>query len=160
MRNEHLDAPDCACGCGQKVKWGRRGYRRFLNGHHGRLPDYQANRAAAVEAARGTTERNKEIRRRAGLGERPASLAREYGVSSRRILQILNPEKVRARLAVQRAIKVGELVRPLECSSCGKRGPTEAHHENYANWLDVVWLCKGCHARLDSRSTIQEKDGC
>lgn len=59
---------------------------------------------------------------------------------------------VRARRAVQAAVKRGLLVRPSECSWCAKPGgkhptgfPIEAHHEDYTKPLDVVWLCSGCH---------------
>lgn len=54
-----------------------------------------------------------------------------------------------ARVAVQHAVRVGKLERPSKCASCGCDCKTEAHHHNgysRANRLDVIWLCKKCHA--------------
>lgn len=45
--------------------------------------------------------------------------------------------------AVARAIKSGELTR-LPCSKCGDV-KSLAHHENYDEPLNVVWLCQPCH---------------
>lgn len=42
-------------------------------------------------------------------------------------------------------VKHGKLMRPELCSRCMQAGPVEAHHEDYARPLDVVWLCKKCH---------------
>ena len=56
-----------------------------------------------------------------------------------------NPLGAGAHQAVQRALKVGRLVRPDECEECHAPAFTEAHHEDYAKPLDVDWLCKPCH---------------
>lgn len=50
-----------------------------------------------------------------------------------------------ARCAVYRAERLGELIRPYVCATCGAEGPIEAHHEDYAKPLEVVWLCRACH---------------
>ena len=49
-----------------------------------------------------------------------------------------------ARTMVTAAIKRGDLV-PASCSRCGNP-KAEAHHEDYSRPLDVVWLCRKCHA--------------
>lgn len=57
------------------------------------------------------------------------------------------PEKL-ARHAVYRALKRGELKKPIRCSVCGKkpRFRIEAHHyAGYDRPLDVQWLCHPCH---------------
>lgn len=46
------------------------------------------------------------------------------------------------------AINKGELVRPKECSICGKECFVEAHHPDYNKPLDVVWVCKSCHENI------------
>jgi len=60
-----------------------------------------------------------------------------------------NPEKMfkqRARNAVWRAVKRGEINRPTRCSSCWNNVRViHAHHDNYKNKLDVKWLCVQCH---------------
>lgn len=64
-----------------------------------------------------------------------------------------DPAEARARGAVRRAVLAGKLVRPEVCDECGVRPHSylkiEAHHyKGYAreHWLDVEWLCRGCHA--------------
>jgi len=77
-----------------------------------------------------------------------------------------------AHLAVQRAIESGELMKPDNCSRCGKKASKagslkwvysskdaclyrrkttriEAHHRSYnpEHWLEVEWLCNKCHRR-------------
>lgn len=57
------------------------------------------------------------------------------------------PERKHARDAVYRALKTGELVKPLTCEDCGKEAYIEGHHESYEpdKWLEVIWTCKPCH---------------
>lgn len=60
--------------------------------------------------------------------------------------------KVRARSKVYVALASGRLEkRPCEAVDrhgrfC-RRTPVHAHHEDYSRPLDVVWLCRCCHAR-------------
>jgi hypothetical protein len=61
----------------------------------------------------------------------------------------LSPDKIRAKNAVNNAVKRGDLppASTQLCRECG--GPAqEYHHESYAkeDWLKVVPLCKVCHA--------------
>lgn len=60
-----------------------------------------------------------------------------------------SPEAHRAQEAVRRAIKSGRLVRPEACEVCNNSGKIEAAHSNYANYLDVRWLCQFCHRSWD-----------
>jgi hypothetical protein len=46
-----------------------------------------------------------------------------------------------------RALKRGELKRPLTCEACGHIRPTFAHHDDYLKPLEVRWLCKPCHSK-------------
>lgn len=57
-----------------------------------------------------------------------------------RAYQKRDHNKVKARQAVL------QLERPDRCSDCDKIGPVDGHHENYAKPLEVVWLCRQCHA--------------
>lgn len=61
--------------------------------------------------------------------------------------------KAAARAAVKSAVSIGALARPEACSDCGTRGDVDAHHPSYApdRWLDVVWLCRRCHAAAHAR---------
>jgi hypothetical protein len=53
--------------------------------------------------------------------------------------------KRKARVAVKTALRSGRLVRPDACERCG-HGLPHAHHHDYAEPLDVEWLCPECHA--------------
>jgi len=62
-----------------------------------------------------------------------------------------------AHNAVARALRKGTLV-PTDCERCGSVH-TEAHHEDYDNPLDVMWLCSACHKQrhkeLKSAADVQ-----
>ncbi len=69
-------------------------------------------------------------------------------VSRQRLSQLRHPERHRAQLDVAKALKSGKLIRPQVCSQCGAIGKVEGHHPDYLKRLEVVWLCKPCHAKL------------
>lgn len=58
------------------------------------------------------------------------------------------PERRRAHIIVQGAIRTGRLIRPSQCVDCGHSGRIEGHHPDYSKPLEVQWLCKPCHAML------------
>jgi hypothetical protein len=64
-----------------------------------------------------------------------------------RAFRVANPHIARAHLAVARAIRLGILVRPDACASCGRVCRPDAHHADYTKPLDVAWLCRRCHCR-------------
>ena len=67
-----------------------------------------------------------------------------------------HPDRHRAKARVQYALKTGKLTR-LPCQVCGVT-KTQAHHDDYTRPLDVIWLCRECHAerhRLLARGLIQ-----
>lgn len=57
-----------------------------------------------------------------------------------------NPERYRAHLAVQRALKSGELVKGV-CEVCADPN-VDGHHDDYSKPLAVRWLCRQHHVRL------------
>ncbi|EJT01398.1 hypothetical protein RCCGE510_29136 (plasmid) [Rhizobium sp. CCGE 510] len=57
-----------------------------------------------------------------------------------------NPGKYDAHLAVQRAVKAGELEKQT-CEVCGVEA-VDAHHDQYDEPLRVRWLCRRHHTRL------------
>lgn len=67
-----------------------------------------------------------------------------------------NREKIRANKAVYKAVMRGELVNPGRCSQCGGGGLIDAHHEDYTRVLDVIWLCRMCHAAKDIERRVNE----
>lgn len=58
-----------------------------------------------------------------------------------------NPLKRAAHIAVGNAIRDGRIIKQ-PCRDCGKT-KVEAHHEDYTNPLDVIWLCKKHHVIAD-----------
>ena len=54
--------------------------------------------------------------------------------------------KTKARSATARAIRNCELTR-LPCRDCGNKR-SEAHHPDYTKPLEVIWLCRRCHAKV------------
>jgi hypothetical protein len=74
-------------------------------------------------------------------------------------------ERQDAYRAMYRAINRGELTRPDRCERCGSPEEPDAeepgrkirmeahHHRGYGpeHVLDVIWLCRGCHAEAHGR---------
>lgn len=56
------------------------------------------------------------------------------------------PEKKRAWLMVQWALKTGRLVKG-PCEFCGTRRKVVGHHDDYAKPLDVRWMCVTDHTK-------------
>lgn len=57
--------------------------------------------------------------------------------------------KVRARRALQDAVRRGTVRKPSACQACGNGVDSAAlhgHHDDYRKPLDVRWLCVSCHA--------------
>ena len=66
-------------------------------------------------------------------------------------MQLLEEGKPsRANQKIFYEIRMGRLTRPKFCELCGREVYTVAHHSDYDNKLDVVWLCKPCHQKLDT----------
>ena len=51
----------------------------------------------------------------------------------------------KAHDSLERNVKNGTIVKPMQCQCCGKKARLEAHHMDYARELDVIWLCVSCH---------------
>jgi len=79
----------------------------------------------------------------------------EVGRAAVQRWRIAHPDRVRmmnrAQLAVRRAIKRGELMRPEACAQCLRVTVIEAAHIDYSRPLDVIWLCRPCHRTWDDR---------
>lgn len=78
------------------------------------------------------------------------SAAKRYPIAAREARKRYSerhPERRRAHIAVNNALRDGRLQRGSSCEVCGQPA-TEAHHHDYTRPLDVWWLCASCHSRL------------
>lgn len=67
---------------------------------------------------------------------------------SRRKWAANNQDKRAAHVILGNAVQSGKIIKPDNCSSCGKDGcRIHGHHEDYTKPLDVIWLCAGCHVK-------------
>ena len=55
------------------------------------------------------------------------------------------PNKYRAHLLVNNAVRGGSLSKPTVCETCFSDFRIVAHHNDYLKPLDVTWLCEVCH---------------
>ena len=53
--------------------------------------------------------------------------------------------KQKARLALNWAVKIGKVKKPVKCPVCNKKRKVEGHHKDYSKPLDVAWVCRPCH---------------
>lgn len=60
------------------------------------------------------------------------------------------PEQGRASNAVRYALRTGRL-HWKPCEVCGSDYWVDAHHDDYAKPLDVVWLCRKHHRLLQGK---------
>jgi hypothetical protein len=58
-----------------------------------------------------------------------------------------NPEKYKAHIYANNAVRDGKLFPPDKCEGpgCESLGPFHKHHEDYSKPLDVEWYCPACH---------------
>lgn len=109
------------------------------------------------------TSAERQARRRERSPEAVRAVQRTYYRRHRERLRVealarerADREKVRARVSLQYAVRVGKIERPTVCAhdsaSCCL-GRIEGHHKDYARPLDVEWLCARHHAAVH-RATL------
>ena len=98
------------------------------------------------------SEKGREACRRAYRKYTHSDQGKRYRVSAAKRYSERNPEKYRARYTAHSAVRSGKLVRPTQCSSCGKKCKPEMHHMDYSKPLEIIWLCRGCHEGIRERS--------
>lgn len=89
-------------------------------------------------------EHRKEAARKSAKS--PAGVAAMARSAERTRLE--EPQKYKARNAVNNGIRDGYLARGTECFFCGTSERLQAHHHDYSRPLDVFWLCPKCHGKL------------
>ena len=69
-----------------------------------------------------------------------------------------HPERNAIMLRVQRAIKKGVIVKPKTCCICGNETRLCAHHPNYNEPLNVIFVCQSCHKRIHCGLNKKDKN--
>lgn len=65
-------------------------------------------------------------------------------------IRITLPHARNAQNMVAYHLRKGHLTRPTICESCGvESDKIEAAHEDYSKPLEIKWLCRSCHVKLD-----------
>jgi hypothetical protein len=83
--------------------------------------------------------------------KRRTAAARESNRCYQKRLRARRKQLSPVRVAVARALRMGDLVRPGKCSRCEKIGRVDGHHSDYSKPLEVVWLCSSCHRKQHLR---------
>lgn len=137
----------------------------MADGHLGKCKaccraDAAANRNANIERFREyDRKRGVLLKRKANVARNRDRLIAEnpnYPTEESRRHRAANPEKYRARTAVNNAVRDGRLVRQ-PCEGCGSR-KVHAHHEDYSKPLDVRWLCAFCHGLAHRRANQTHRE--
>jgi len=55
------------------------------------------------------------------------------------------PDRIKIYRMVNMAVSEGEIIKPDICSECGRTAYLHAHHYNYENYMNFIWLCASCH---------------
>lgn len=101
---------------------------------------------------------NAQARARHALDpERHRAYNREYYRLHKAAVYERTRQRLKDKEHVQKAMwttsndkRRGKLTPPDACSICGKRGPIEAHHDDYSKPREIRWLCRQCHMLLHS----------
>ena len=56
--------------------------------------------------------------------------------------------KGRAKEQLQIGVRAGQIQKPRFCEVCGRDVQLDGHHFDYSLPLEVLWLCRRCHARV------------
>lgn len=89
-------------------------------------------------------EQRKRFRIKAKIFRENNDMTKHYR-DIKRTWRARHPEKARAQSVLTNNLKAGKIDRPDACSCCGIECKPEAHHPDYSNQLEVVWLCRECH---------------
>ncbi len=61
--------------------------------------------------------------------------------------RIKNKIHIECRRILNCAVISGKVIKPSNCSECGRIRKITAHHDDYSKPLEVRWLCHECHGR-------------
>lgn len=107
-------------------------------------------------------ERYREYDRDRGKTEHRLERVRAYRKSHREIVRNSQkkyveryPQKYKAHVMTSNAIRDEKII-PLPCLKCGEP-VTEAHHPNYDEPMNIVWLCPTHHRQLHNQTKKESR---
>lgn len=59
--------------------------------------------------------------------------------------------KHRAHCLLNKYIGQGKIIKPERCQICDSKRKIEGHHHDYDKPLEVIWVCRACHAAIHRR---------
>lgn len=62
-----------------------------------------------------------------------------------------------AHQIVSDRVRRGKLFKPNKCADCGVECSPHAHHSDYQKPLDVLWVCRRCHANIHKQILRSKK---
>ncbi len=89
--------------------------------------------------------------------QRPEYKAKNAAYQRGRLNGAGNLEKHKARQAVRWAVKSGKIAKDGNCALCNSGQDIEAHHRDYSKKLEVIWLCRNCHAIHHAAEAIKQR---
>lgn len=115
---------------------------------HTKMKDGRVNKCKDCNRADVTNNRKKNVERyREYDRERYQTPKRRADVQEQsKRYRVLYRAKYLAHNAVNNAVRDGRLIKPAECSECGKQSVIHGHHDDYSKPLKVRWLCAVCHS--------------
>ncbi len=76
------------------------------------------------------------------------------GIVQSKKQRMKNKIKIRSRDILDKAVLRSKIIKPSNCSECGKIRKLTAHHDDYNKPLVVRWLCHECHGKQTVKDNI------
>lgn len=106
-------------------------------------------------------ERNKQVKGRTNALYSEDEAFREKVKKTKDAWAERNPHKRKAQHTLSNAVRDGKVDKPLNCEHCASsEKKIQGHHWSYLeeHWLDVIWLCTGCHGKEHRRLNALGRD--
>jgi hypothetical protein len=159
MKNGHLNKCK-ACDYKDKIEYrkteqGKATRKRYQQSYKGKATAKRGSQKYLSTAKSKDTQKRYQHSEKGKIVHHQASLRyirTEKGKVAARRWRINHPEKVKANVVVNSAVRASKLPRPdtLPCHYCTAQAKDYHHHKGYApeHWLDVVPVCIICHKNL------------
>lgn len=109
----------------------------------------QSGKKRAIDIAYRQTEKGTEVQRLAQQKYHQTEKGKEVYKRGIQKYRSKYPERRKAQIFVNNAIKAGKLPQPntLQCKYCPKQAE-QYHHPDYSKPLDVEPVCRSCHSKI------------